>query len=97
MLGLHPALSRDPNDHLTCDPNHCDVAKSNTQDGFHAREEWFFKRLPDGSVRVTAAAANVRVVLDPNTWASAVASVSAQGETGERYRAALAFHQEPKE
>lgn len=89
------ALSRDPADHLTCDPAHCDVARSNATDGFHAREEWFFKRLPGGMVRITSAKGTPRsVVLDASTWASAVASVSAAGETGETYRAALGFHGE---
>lgn len=93
---MNAALSRDPNDHLTCDPATCDVAKSNATTGFHAREEWFFKRLPGGSVRITSVKPTPRaVVLDPSTWASIVAAVSATSETGETYRAALAFHQEP--
>jgi len=89
------ALSRDPADHLTCDPTTCDVARSNMVDGFHSRENWFFKRLPGGSVRIASATEPARaVVLGASTWASAVASVSAAGETGETYRAALAFHGE---
>jgi len=89
------ALSRDPADHMGCDPAHCDVARSNATDGFHAQENWFFKRLEGGMVRVTSASEPPRsVLLEASVWASVVASVSADGETGETYRAALAFHGE---
>lgn len=65
--------------------------------GFHAREGWFFRREPDGSVRLQAPdsagpGAHQTVVLDANTWASAVASVCLAGENGTTYRRALAYH-----
>ncbi|GAB3847237.1 hypothetical protein [Dactylosporangium cerinum] len=65
--------------------------------GFHARDGWFFRRELDGSVRLTApdslgAGAHQTVVLDPDTWASAVASVCAVGETSATFRTARNFH-----
>jgi len=65
--------------------------------GFHARDNWFFRREDDGSVRIVAPdsmgpGAHQTVVLDANTWASAVASVSAAGETSETFQAARQFH-----
>jgi hypothetical protein len=65
--------------------------------GFHAHSGWYFRRNPDGSVTVHAddSCGEPRdVTFDPGTWASAVASVSYAGETGETYRAALSFHGE---
>lgn len=72
---------------------------------FHAHSDWFFTRLPDGAVRVQrgtppetgSSGAPMTVDIDPHTWASAVASVSAVGETAETHRAALALHQQPAE
>lgn len=62
--------------------------------GFHAHEEWFFRREPDGSVTITypSDGGERTFVLDPDSWASVVASVSAGGETGERFQAARRFH-----
>lgn len=65
--------------------------------GFHARDRWFFRREDDGSVRILAPdslgpGASQKVVLDPNTWASVVASVSASGEDGATFGAAERFH-----
>jgi hypothetical protein len=57
---------------------------------FHAKEGWYFERLEDGGVRVTFS--NYHVDLDANTWASAVASVSAMGENAETFEAALEWH-----
>lgn len=73
---------------------------------FHARSGFYFKRLPDGSVRV-------RVTMEPahgsptfqaielpeNEWASVVASVSRRGEDATTWQAARNFHaasQEPR-
>ncbi|MFG1659069.1 hypothetical protein ACGFIY_21305 [Micromonospora chersina] len=55
--------------------------------GFHARDNWFFRREDDGSVRIMAPdslgpGAHQVVVLDASTWASVVAAVSAAGESG---------------
>lgn len=65
--------------------------------GFHSQGGWHFRREPDGSVTIAATTADGQsclqfVTLDPGTWASAVASVSAAGETGETFRAAERFH-----
>jgi hypothetical protein len=65
--------------------------------GFHARDNWYFRREDDGSVRIMAPdsagpGAHQVVTLDANTWASAVASVSADGETTETFHAAQRFH-----
>lgn len=65
--------------------------------GFHAHSGWYFRREPEGSVRILAPdslgpGAHQVVTLDASTWASVAASVSAPGESGETYRAALAAH-----
>lgn len=75
-----------------------------TTDGFyHWRDNWFFKRLADGSVRIWKLRAIGENIPDPNTlaaadippaeWASIIAAVSAAGETGETYHAAFALHE----
>jgi hypothetical protein len=77
--------------------------------GFHARDGWFFKRMPvGGDVLITYAPIDplaedagvmgkhwplLCVVVDGETWASIVASVSCDGETGPRWQEALRFHQ----
>lgn len=58
---------------------------------FHARDGWYFERLEDGSVRLFGDG-SVHVDLDPDTWASAVASVTAQGENRETFDAARKLH-----
>jgi hypothetical protein len=65
--------------------------------GFHARDNWYFRREDDGSVRVmapdsTGPGAHQVVTLDADTWASVVASVSRDGETTETFHAARRFH-----
>ncbi|WAZ20154.1 hypothetical protein STRCI_001253 [Streptomyces cinnabarinus] len=65
--------------------------------GFHARDNWFFRREDDGSVRILAPdsigpGAHQAVTLDADTWASVVASVSGGGETSESFQAARSFH-----
>jgi hypothetical protein len=71
---------------------------------YHARDGLHFERRKDGSVAVTIEVsgqdANGRafswpreyVLLDADTWASAVASVSAAGENRETFDAAVALH-----
>ena len=72
---------------------------------FHAHSGWYFKRLDDGSVEVTHRKNGPgfgdgeiidSVVFDASSWASVVSSVSKEGETGERFYAALAFHGKEK-
>lgn len=59
--------------------------------GYHASDGLYFRRLRNGGVEIQATGRRL-VELTANTWASAVASVSARGETGDTYRAALLFH-----
>lgn len=66
--------------------------------GFHWRNDIYFKRLPDGVVRVrrfeffngTPHAKDW--IIPAAEWASIVCSVSADGETGARWNAAQDFH-----
>ena len=59
--------------------------------GFHWRDGWFFHRQPDGSVRVmhretpTSEWLKSDITIPAMEWASIVCSVSANGETGERW------------
>lgn len=57
--------------------------------GFHARDGWHFRRQLDGAVTITGGG---QVTLDPDTWASIAAAVSARGETSDTWRMARAFH-----
>jgi len=72
---------------------------------FHSHSGWFFERRDDGSVEITRRIPihdDFRgpvdgwpveyVRLDPDTWASVVASVSARGEMDGRFFDAQAFH-----
>ncbi len=67
-------------------------------EGFHSHDGLYFKRDADGRVHVThcppgATALQCRtVVLDPDTWASAVASVGQRGETADTFAKARQFH-----
>jgi hypothetical protein len=63
-------------------------------DGFHARDGWYFQRQDDGSVKISASVQRCteELTIDPDTWASIVASVSAKGETSVRYQQARQFH-----
>ena len=64
-------------------------------EGFHARDGWYFKRTEAGGVRITVVTSPTRfetVDLDADTWASAVASVSARGENAETFAAAGQLH-----
>ena len=63
---------------------------------FHAKEGWYFGRLEDGSVRIITPDPAVTVKLDPDLWASAVASVSAQGDTAEAFQKASELHKGDK-
>ena len=67
--------------------------------GFHWRDGWFFKRMPDASVQIrvftdsTPEGMMVQSMNIPDTvWASIVTTVSAHNETGETWRAFLATH-----
>ena len=73
----------------------CDAAEAGA---FHWRNGWFFKRLANGSVRVMRRerpASNyfvVDITIPAAEWASIVCSVSALGETEDRWMAAQEFH-----
>lgn len=83
-------------------------AQAATLGAFHWRDNWFFKRQGDGAVRVIKLCeANYTqypkdaqhhiwlspdLVIPANEWASIVCSVSAAGETGERWEVAQDFH-----
>lgn len=61
--------------------------------GFHATNGWYFKRMPDGSVRIAKPDTGyVMIEFPPNIWASIVCSVSADGETLDRWNASQDFH-----
>jgi len=64
---------------------------------FYAKDGLSFERAADGTVGIYHQAINggagVKIAnLDPDTWASVVASMSAAGETGETFQTASAFH-----
>jgi len=64
---------------------------------FHARDDWYFKRIKDGAVRIhhldTQGLMDRGFVVDANTWASIVASVSKLGDTAEVFQKEIALHQ----
>lgn len=60
---------------------------------FHIQDGWQVERRPDGSVLLeTRSPVRRAIIIDPSSWASVVATVSAKGETSETYRAALEAH-----
>ena len=76
----------------------------------HAKDGLYFERQVDGSVKVTLkrtqpgqhcggaywCEGDFEVVLDPLTWASAVAAVSLRGNIVEVIEAALGLHEQPQ-
>jgi hypothetical protein len=58
----------------------------------HSGDGFYFRRETDGSVRVRVTAQR-ETTLAANEWASVVAAVSARGDDGETFRAALALHE----
>jgi hypothetical protein len=72
---------------------------SGMRTGFHAHSGWYFRRDLGGNVVIEVAESDhvdaplrVAAVFDPDTWASAVASVAAEGETSATFYAAQALH-----
>ena len=70
---------------------------------FHWKGGWYFERLKrghqvkTGTVRVYhippgEQIADVDIEIDPDSWASIVASVCQKGETADTFRRALTFH-----
>ena len=62
---------------------------------FHTHDGLYFTRFTDGSVGVVHDPSGLVMMLDANTWASVVASMSAKGEDSLTFNAALRFHQQP--
>lgn len=58
---------------------------------FHV-EGWYFKKDTEGKVFIKTPDPSVSIVLTSDTWSSIVASVSAQGGTGEAFHAAFGLH-----
>jgi len=81
-----------------CSPWGKHIQQQRESAGFHWRNDVYFKRLEDGSVRVrrfewfNGAPHPKDWVIPANEWASVVCSVSQLGETGERWNAAQDFH-----
>lgn len=64
---------------------------------FHVKDGWFFERLSDGSVHLFKKAADgyhntAALVMDANTWASVISSMSIGGEANGGFYRALDFH-----
>ena len=61
---------------------------------YHWRDNWYFTRTADDSVWISKLLGGNKVSakIPRAEWASIVAAVSAAGETGETYHAALALH-----
>ncbi len=65
---------------------------------YHFKDNVYFDRLEDGSVRIiqrhpTLTTPMIDINVDPDSWASIVASVSKGGETGDRVQAARELHE----
>lgn len=78
----------------------CDLQLKQLRDeaGFHWKDDVFFRRLEDGSVRVRHFSSwNYHPncadwIVTPSEWASIVASVSASGENIDSFRGAESLH-----
>ena len=63
--------------------------------GFHAKNGLFFERDAEGNVivrKVTSGSVIFKVTLDPASWASVIASVSAKGDAADNCQIARGFH-----
>lgn len=89
-VDLHSSLGRE-------------LQQQREEGGFHWKNDIFFKRLPDGSVRVRRPQKFHNHIsfhdwtIPAPEWASIVCSVSALGETRERWDAAQDFHGRPSQ
>jgi len=70
---------------------------------FHWKNNWYFERLYDGSVRIyhedpatKGEEGDVCIDIDPDSWVSIMASVSAQGDTAESFQEARNLHYKGK-
>lgn len=57
---------------------------------FHAKDGWTFERTEDGGVHLVSPGADV--ILDADTWCSAVASVTARGDNAATFHEAQTVH-----
>lgn len=67
---------------------------------FHWRDGLTFERMPDGAVKIIKRERSgdveiptFEVVIDPDSWASIVASVSMGGEVNGRFHESRRFHE----
>ena len=76
---------------------------THTRQGFHWKDGWYFERITEpnpekyGWVRVfhiptSGVIADIDIEIEPNSWASIVASVGSEGETAFTFRLAQALH-----
>lgn len=71
---------------------------------FHERDGWYFKRLPDGSVRIRVERLRVlpdgwtheEHIISANSWCSIIAEVGRYGETPHTFSEGQAFHGAPR-
>lgn len=67
---------------------------------FHWKDNWYFERRDNGVVRIyhlgERGIADEDIEIDADSWASIMASVSAQGETAESFQEARNFHHKGK-
>lgn len=67
---------------------------------FHWKDNWYFERRDNGVVRIyhlgELGIADADIEIDADSWASIMASVSAQGETAESFQEARNFHHKGK-
>lgn len=69
--------------------------KEDSTTGFHWKNGWFFKRLDDGSVRVSRFDGTyllAQATIPATEWASIVCAVSKDGETDQRWNLVQDFH-----
>lgn len=63
---------------------------------FHLKDGWYFERISQGAVRIYhlgyTGLMDRGIVADADSWASIMASVSAQGDTAESFQEARNFH-----
>ena len=62
---------------------------------FRYKDGWLFERLEDGTVRIARGKFENNetvIIIDVDSWASIVSSVTKQGENAGTYEAAKFFH-----
>jgi len=63
---------------------------------FHWKDNWYFERRDDGTVRIyhldDHGIADEDIEIDADSWASIIASVSAGGDAADNFQIAQSFH-----